>query len=76
MLSRILALAALLITLMGIWAAYTQSSALLLRQETQPLYWPRYGTLLSGRYRNQSWQATPSRSSYGGFRGGGPSAGK
>jgi hypothetical protein len=76
MLTRIFAVIALVVALFTIWAAYTQRSALSLRQERQSTYWPRYGTYLSGRYYNNTWQPTPNRSSYGGFRGGGPSAGK
>ncbi len=73
---KLFAVAAFLIASLTIWAGYTQQSALLLRQETQPFYWRRHNTSLSGRYRNNVWVETPNRSSYGTFRGGGPSVGK
>lgn len=73
---KLFAVAAFLIASLTIWAAYTQRSALQLRQETQPSYWPRHNTSLSGRYRNNIWIETPNRSAYGTFRGGGPSVGK
>ncbi|PSO55808.1 MAG: hypothetical protein BRC40_05235 [Cyanobacteria bacterium QH_8_48_120] len=76
MLIRIFAIAALIIALFTIWAAYTQRSALSLRQEKQSAYWSRHGTSLSGQYQGGTWIFLPSRSSYGDFRGGGPGAGK
>lgn len=76
MLTKLFAAAAFLIALMTIVSAFTQRSALVLRQEQQPYYWARYGTNLSGRYYGGSWQPNPLRSTYGEFRGGGPGAGK
>lgn len=76
MLTPFLAIATLVITGVTITAGYTQTSALQLREERQSLYWPRYGTTLSGRYYGNSWQPLPTRSAYGEFRGGGPGAGK
>lgn len=76
MLTKILAGVASAIALVAIVAGYTQRSALTLREEKQPHYWPRYSTDLSGTYRGGNWQALPNRSSYSEFRGGGPSTGK
>ena len=75
MLSKIFAIAAIAITGFAIHAAFTQRSAMVLRQEN-PAYWERYGTRSAGVYRSGAWQPSPVRSSYGGFRGGGPGAGK
>lgn len=74
--SKILTLLALTIASLTIYAGYTQRSALMLRQESQPLYWSRHGTSVSGRYSRGSWYASPDRATYGSFRGGGPGAGK
>jgi len=76
MLPKVLIFMATAIAATTIWAGFTQRSALSLRQERQLLYWPRYRTSLSGRYYRGDWQSNPQRSSYGLFRGGGPSAGK
>jgi len=76
MLTKIFAGAALIIALLTITAGYTQRSALVLRAEKQNNYWSRHGTGLSGQYRGGTWIILPNRSSYRGFRGGGPSAGK
>lgn len=76
MLTKILALLAVGFALVTIYSAYTQPSALYLRQEGQLLYWPRYGTNLSGYYRNRIWQPSPNRIEYTQFPGGGPSAAK
>lgn len=76
MLPKIFAGVALLIAVLTIFGGYTQRSALSLRQESQPLYFPRHNTGISGYYFGGNWQPTPFRSDYGDFRGGGPSAGK
>jgi hypothetical protein len=77
MLTKIFAAAAIAIALLTVIAAYSQRSALVLREESQEQYWPRRGTSLSGSYGSGgNWQPLPNRSTYGGFRGGGPSAGK
>lgn len=76
MTSKLFALITVLIASAAIYSAYTQRSAFFLRQERQSSYWPRHRTRLSGRYRNGVWISTPSRQSYGQFRGGGPSFGK
>lgn len=76
MLTKFLASAAIAIAIATILAAYTQRSALVLRQQNQSTYWSRRGTSLSGRYNNNIWVSSPVRSAYGTFRGGGPGAGK
>ena len=70
MIAKLLALVTILIAVVAIYSAYTQRSAYVLRQERQPHYWPRRGTRLSGQYRRGRWSASPSRQSYGQFRGG------
>ncbi|MDX2217305.1 MAG: hypothetical protein SFY66_28820 [Oculatellaceae cyanobacterium bins.114] len=76
MLTKLLAAAAFFIAFSTVVFAFTQRSALVLRQEQQPHYWGRHGTELSGRYYGNSWQPSPLRSTYGAFRGGGPGTGK
>ncbi|MBD2461933.1 hypothetical protein H6G89_12840 [Oscillatoria sp. FACHB-1407] len=76
MVTKLLAAAAFFIALTTLVFAFSQRSALVLRQEQQPYYWARHNTYLSGRYYGNSWQPNPARSTYGAFRGGGPSAGK
>ncbi|MEW6497390.1 MAG: hypothetical protein AB1589_33550 [Cyanobacteriota bacterium] len=76
MLTKILGATAIAIALFTITASYTQRSAVVLRAEKQANYWPRHNTSLSGYYYRGIWQPLPNRSSYGGFRGGGPNAGK
>ncbi len=76
MLSKLFALAAVAIAGFAIYAAFTQRSAMVLRQEQQPHYWARHNTHSSGVYRSGVWHSNPVRSSYGAFRGGGPGAGK
>lgn len=76
MLPKFLAVSAIAVAIATILAAYTQRSALVLRQQNQSNYWSRRGTSLSGRYHNNIWVVSPVRSSYGTFRGGGPGAGK
>ncbi|MFW6359466.1 MAG: hypothetical protein ACOC0N_09695 [Chroococcales cyanobacterium] len=76
MITKLIASAAIAIALYTIIAGYTQSSALVLRDEKQDNYWPRRGTYLSGRYRRGIWEPLPNRSSYGSFRGGGIGSGK
>lgn len=76
MLSKLFASVAMGVAIATILAGYTQRSALRLGQDKQPDYWPRRGTSLSGGYRGGVWVPLPSRRGFGGFRGGGPSAGK
>lgn len=73
---RLLALSAVLVTATSAWAGYSQRSALTLREDqASSSYWPRHGTSLSGGYSRGVWIMAPSRSQYGGFRGGGPGGG-
>lgn len=76
MTTKLLAGFAVLIAGLTTYAAYTQRSALVLREQRQEAYWPRHNTYLSGSYSRSGWIASPTRQSYGGFRGGGPGAGK
>lgn len=76
MLTNLSVIAAYAIAVLAIFGSYTQASALNLQQERQVFYWPRRGTVLSGRYRGSDWVPLPSRSTYQGFSGGGPGAGK
>ncbi|MBE9126010.1 MULTISPECIES: hypothetical protein [unclassified Coleofasciculus] len=84
MLTKVLAATAVAIAVFTIIAGYTQRSALVLGEEKQRNYWSRRGTSLSGTYNENTtgtsggviWVPLPNRSSYGSFRGGGPSAGK
>jgi hypothetical protein len=73
---RLLAFSTVLVAASSVWAGYTQRSALTLREDQQQAYWPRRGTSLSGGYsRGGVWIMAPSRTEYGGFRGGGPGGG-
>ncbi|MGK7945919.1 MAG: hypothetical protein AB4058_15760 [Microcystaceae cyanobacterium] len=78
MLSKIFSLLGVLIAAYCIFNAYTQKSAFVLGQETQPNYSPRYGTSVSGGYNSRGvWvYSSTSRSAYEGFQGGGPGVGK
>lgn len=76
MLPKFFAIAGIAIAAMTLTAGFTQQAALVLRQENQDNYWERHGTQTSGTYRSGVWVASPTRSSYGSFRGGGPGAGK
>ncbi len=81
MLPKFFAIAAFLIAFLSILASYTQRSALTLdenREESSVNYWPRHDTHVSGIFIGGNFQTTPARSEYGygGFRGGGPAAGK
>ncbi|HEY9738285.1 MAG TPA: hypothetical protein V6D06_18460 [Trichocoleus sp.] len=76
MLTRVFAIAAVLIGGATAYGGLTQRSSLHLREENQVLYWSRHGTTLSGRYRNQVWVPSPERATYSDFRGGGPGTGK
>jgi hypothetical protein len=76
MLTKIFAGLGIAIAILTTYAGYTQQAALVLRQEEQINYWSRRGTILSGRYNRGTWSPYPSRSVYGGFRGGGSGAGK
>jgi len=76
MLTKLFAFIALAIAGLTLFSGFTQEGAMVLRQENQENYWPRHGTASSGTYRRGAWVASPIRSSYGSFRGGGPGAGK
>ena len=78
MLTKVFAGIGVLIALWSITDAYTQKSAFVLRQEKQANFSPRSGTGASGYYDNRGiWIFNSgSRSSYGGFQGGGPGSGK
>jgi hypothetical protein len=76
MLARIFGILAIVLALVTIFAAFTQTSALVLRQQQQPMYWSRYNTRRSGIYVGNVWQPNPLRTEYATFRGGGPRAGK
>jgi len=76
MLPKVAALAAYGIALLAIYGSYTQVSALRLGQDSQPFYWSRRGTRISGLYRGGQWEPTPNRRAYSDFRGGGSGAGK
>jgi hypothetical protein len=74
--TKLFALLAVLLAGTTVFYGFTQQSALVLRQEKQDNHWARYDTQSSGSYRSGSWVASPTRQSYGTFRGGGPGAGK
>lgn len=74
--TKLFALLAILLAGTTIFYGFTQQSALVLRQERQDNHWVRNGTRTSGSYRGGIWVASPTRQTYGGFRGGGPGAGK
>ncbi|NEQ98171.1 MAG: hypothetical protein F6K30_15875 [Cyanothece sp. SIO2G6] len=76
MLTKGLATCALVIAIASIVAAYTQVSALHLRQDQQPMYWSRYNTRQSGVYRDGVWVPLPIRSRYTSFQGGASGVGK
>ncbi len=76
MFTKLFAAAALAIAGITLYSGFTQQGAMVLRQENQDQYWARYDTAPSGRYRGGVWVASPDRSAYGSFRGGGPGAGK
>jgi len=76
MLSKLFAAVAVAIAAITLFAGFTQRSAFVLRQEDQSNYWSRTDTQPAGTYRGGVWVASPDRTSYGGFRGGGPGAGK
>jgi hypothetical protein len=76
MLPKLAAAGAFLIALLAILGSFSQVTALHLRQESQPLYWPRRGTTISGLRYNNRWQPRANRADYGEFRGGGIGAGK
>ncbi|AFY55357.1 hypothetical protein Riv7116_2860 [Rivularia sp. PCC 7116] len=78
MLTKVFAGIAALMAIWSITDAYTQKSAFVLREEKQANFSPRRGTSASGYYNNRgTWIFYSSeRSSYGGFRGGGPGTGK
>ncbi|PZV14462.1 MAG: hypothetical protein DCF22_08810 [Leptolyngbya sp.] len=74
--TKFFALLAILLAGITIFYGFTQQSALVLRQEKQDNLWTRYDTQTSGSYRRGVWVASPTRQTYGSFRGGGPGAGK
>ena len=76
MLSKFFALTVIAIAAITLTAGFTQRGAFVLRQENQENHWVRYDTQPSGSYRGGAWVASPTRRGYGGFRGGGPGAGK
>ncbi|NJK29564.1 MAG: hypothetical protein HC851_15550 [Acaryochloris sp. RU_4_1] len=76
MLTKLFAVTTIGVVATSILAAYTQRSAFQLRQERQPNYWSRRSTTLSGGYRRGIWVVSPTRSSYGSFRGGSLGVGK
>lgn len=78
MLAKVFAGVAVFMAIWSITDAYTQKSALVLYEEKQTNFSPRRGTSVSGYYGNDGiWIFhSESRSSYGGFQGGGPGSGK
>ncbi|USR90733.1 hypothetical protein NEA10_18215 [Phormidium yuhuli AB48] len=78
MLTKILAIVALILAIVTIGAAYSSRASITLRQEEQQeRYWPRQGTYLNGSYQGGTWNYSGSRASYGGgFFGGGTGVGK
>ncbi|WP_159790584.1 hypothetical protein [Sodalinema gerasimenkoae] len=78
MLTKILAILAVLIALFTVGAAYSSRSSVTLRQEQQQQsYWPHQGTYLNGFYQSGTWHYSGNRASYGGgFFGGGTGFGK
>ncbi|GEM_PF-833020 len=78
MLTKVFAGIAVLMAIWSITDAYTQKSALILREEKQSNFSPRRGTSLSGSYGNNgTWIFySETRSSYSNFQGGGPGSGK
>lgn len=75
--TKILAALSVLIAIWAIFASFTSSNALVLREENQTNYSSRSGTNLSGRYnRDGVWIYVNNRSTYEGFQGGGPGGGK
>jgi hypothetical protein len=74
--TKLFALFGILLAGITVYYGFTQQSALVLRQENQANHWVRSGTQTSGSYRSGAWVASPSRQTYGSFRGGGPGAGK
>ncbi|OAB59822.1 hypothetical protein AY600_18535 [Phormidium willei BDU 130791] len=78
MLTKILAIIAIILALLTVGAAYSSRTAVTLRQENQQQrYWPRQGTYLNGSYRSGTWNYSGNRANYGGgFSGGGTGFGK
>jgi len=81
MLTKFLAIAAIVITLLTVGMGYTQGSSLVLRQQTlNPILWPRLGTTYYRSPdtigRNFINQPPVGRSRSDSFRGGGPGSGK
>lgn len=76
MVTKIFTVLAYVVAAGSIVGAYSQASALHLRQTNQPLYRPRYRMTHFGSYRSGQFQPLSTRSGYGGFRGGGTSSGK
>jgi hypothetical protein len=76
MLTKFFAAVVVAIAAITLFQGFTQQAAFVLRQQNQDQYWSRYDTQPSGSYRSGVWVASPDRRTYGGFRGGGPGAGK
>ena len=76
MLSKIYTLGSMAIAVWAIDLAVNYPSAFVLRQENQSNYVSRRGSRMSGFYYGGYWQASPSRTEYPEFRGGGLGTGK
>lgn len=76
MLTKVFAILAYVVAGASVVGAYSQASALHLRQTSQPLYRPRHRMVHFGSYRSGQFEPLSTRSAYGGFRGGGNSSGK
>lgn len=76
MLSKIYLLGSIAIAVWAIDSATRYPSAFTLRQSNQSNYASRRGSRISGVYVGGYWQASPSRTEYPEFRGGGLSTGK
>ena len=76
MLTKIYLLGSMAIAVWAIDSAVRYPSAFTLRQENQSNYTSRTGSRMSGVYLGGYWQASPSRTEYPEFRGGGLGTGK
>ncbi|MEM9804286.1 MAG: hypothetical protein AAF959_03315 [Cyanobacteria bacterium P01_D01_bin.56] len=76
MTAKICAFLAYLAAGVSVTGAYSQVSALNLRQTSQPLYVPHHNMVHFGPYRSARFNTLSNRTSYGGFRGGGSGSGK
>ena len=75
MLNKIYVISSVAIAAWAIDSAVRYPSAFTLRQENQS-YTSRTGSRMSGVYLGGYWQASPSRTEYPEFRGGGLGTGK